>query len=226
MFFFFEECNLFLICLLVCLFYWENMASIFTLENIADFSVNLNIDDLYEKKRQYDLTQLALYNKVLNRIHVRIKTVSRQKRDEQFCWFLVPEVIIGIPKFDQAACIAYLIDKMKTNGFNVRYIHPNALFISWIHWVPSYVRTELKKKTGIVVNEYGEREQKEDHEASSSSSSSPSVFQGAPNYFEHTNTTSAKTPAKKQYTPIKSYKPSGTLVYDDDLLNTIERKVM
>ena len=54
------------------------MANIFTLENIDDFSEKLNIDDLYEKKRQYDLNKLALFNKILNRIHVRIKTVSRQ----------------------------------------------------------------------------------------------------------------------------------------------------
>jgi len=29
---------------------------------------------------------------------------------------------------------------------------------------------------------------------------------------------------KKEYTPIKSYKPSGNLVYDTDLLDKIEDK--
>ena len=123
------------------------MANIFTLENIDDFSEKLNMDDLYEKKRQYDLNKLALFNKILNRVHVRIKTTSRQKIDEQFCWFIIPEIILGVPKYDQAACIAYIMDKLKQNGFQVKYIHPNTLFISWIHWVPSYVRSELKKKT-------------------------------------------------------------------------------
>ena len=52
------------------------MANIFTLENVADFSEKLNIDDLYEKKKQYDLNKLVLYNKILNRIHVRIKTTD------------------------------------------------------------------------------------------------------------------------------------------------------
>jgi len=33
-------------------------------------------------------------------------------------------------------------------------------------------------------------------------------------------TQSGKT-MKKEYTPIKSYKPSGNLIYDDDLLNKI-----
>ena len=44
------------------------MANIFTLENISNFSEKLNIDELYEKKRQYDLSKLNLFNKILNRM--------------------------------------------------------------------------------------------------------------------------------------------------------------
>ena len=200
------------------------MANIFTLENIEDFSEKLNIDELYEKKRQYDLTQLALFNKVLNRIHVRIKTVSRQRKDEQFCWYVVPEVIIGVPKYDQSACIAYLIDKLKTNGFNIRYIHPNALFISWLHWVPSYVRTELKKKTGVLINEYGEKIDEDSEEINNKISFEPKD----PNDFmlniKSQDLTQKGKQQKKEYTPIKSYRPSGNLVYDDELLSKIEGK--
>ena len=66
------------------------MANIFTLENINDFAEKINIDDLYEKKRQHDLNKLELFNKILNRVHVKIKTTARQRIDEQFCWFVVP----------------------------------------------------------------------------------------------------------------------------------------
>jgi hypothetical protein len=197
------------------------MANIFTLENLDDFSEKLNIDELYEKKRQYDLNQLALFNKILNRIHVKIKTTSRQKIDGQFCWFLVPEVILGVPKYDQGACIAYLMDKLKENGFNIRYVHPNTLFISWLHWVPSYVRTELKKKTGIVVNEYGQKIDENGNETkqiTDSSNPNEAMFN-----LKNTNQSVSKKD-NKNYTPIKSYKPSGNLVYNDDLLNTIEDK--
>jgi hypothetical protein len=197
------------------------MANIFTLENIEDFSEKLNIDELYEKKRKYDLNKLALYNKLLNRIHVRIKTVSRQKVDECFCWFLVPEIIIGVPKYDQGACIAYLLDRLKENGFNVRYIHPNTLFISWLHWVPSYVRTELKKKTGIVVDEFGRKVEENNEEQDGP------VEPTNPNDFvlnRNQDPSQKGKPIKKEYTPIKSYKPSGNLVYDDELLNKIEGK--
>jgi hypothetical protein len=196
------------------------MANIFTLENIDDFSEKLNIDDLYEKKRQHDLNTLTLFNKILNRIHVRIKATSKQKVDSQFCWYVVPEIMIGVPKYDQGACIAYLLDKLTTNGFNVRYIDPNTLFISWLHWVPSYVRTELKKKTGININEYGEKVE-EDLEQEDTSKKDPNDLMMN---IKDINQNQQGKPQKKNYTPINSYRPSGNLVYNDDLLIKIEDK--
>ena len=197
------------------------MSSIFTLENVDDFSEKLNMDDLYEKKRQYDLNKLALFNKILNRVHVRIKTTSRQKIDEQFCWFIVPEIILGVPKYDQSACIAYLMDKLKTNGFNIKYIHPNTHFISWMHWVPSYVRTELKKKTGIEINEYGEKVI--DSEEPLFEVKNPNDY--ILNLKDFDNASVPNEQKKKNYTPIKSYKPSGNLIYDEKLLNHMEDKL-
>lgn len=200
------------------------MANIFTLENVSDFSEKLNIDELYERKRQYDLNQLALYNKLLNRIHVRIKTTARQKTDEQFCWYVVPEIMIGVPKYDQGACIAYLVDKLKENGFAVNYIHPNTLMISWKHFVPSYVRNELKKKTGIVIDENGNKVGDSDNKTITNGNQPLSLEQMMFKNKEPGQANSAKAQNQKKYTPIASYKPQGNLVYNDDLLSTLGDK--
>jgi hypothetical protein len=186
------------------------MANIFTLENFTDFSEKISIDELYEKKRQIDLNKLELFKKILNRIHIRIKTTAKQNIHEKFCWFVVPEIIIGVPKYDQAGCIAYLMNTLDANGFKVRYFHPNTILISWDHWVPSYVRNEIKKKTGIEVNEYGEKIQQENAEEDELEE-------------EPVNVQQIKN--SKKYTPINSYKPSGKLVYSEDLLNKIENKI-
>ena len=210
------------------------MANIFTLENVTDFSEKINLDDLYEKKRQHDLNKLALYNKILNRIHVRIKTTSRQKIDEHFCWYVIPEIIIGVPKYDQGSCIAYMLDKLKENGFQVKYIHPNTLFICWNNWVPSYVRTELKKKTGIIVDEYGRKIEEDDDSNKSlltlSSNNEPEDINEIMFKIKDSNTNSSNNVKQtinlqKKFTPIKSYKPSGNLIYDEDLLNRLENKL-
>jgi len=197
------------------------MANIFTLDNVTEFTEKLNLDELYEKKRQHDLNQLSLFNKLLNRIHVRIRLTSRQKLTEQFCWFLVPEVIMGVPKYDQGACIAYLIDRLQENGFNVKYIHPNTLFISWNHFVPSYVRTELKKKTGIVINEYGVKVEEADPNKMITAGLGAGLD---PNGLIFKEPSANPEKPKKNYTPINSYKPSGNLVYGDDILSSLEEK--
>jgi len=189
----------------------NEMANIFTLENFSEFSEKINIDELYEKKRQIDLNKLELFKKILNRIHVRIKTTAKHSVHEKFCWFVVPEVIIGVPKYDQANCIAYIMNTLQENGFNVRYFHPNTLFICWDHWVPSYVRTEIKKKTGININEYGEKIENETNDDEEEQQQQQGNIQQIKN--------------SKKYTPINSYKPSGKLVYSEDLLNKIENKI-
>jgi hypothetical protein len=192
------------------------MANIFTLDNINNFSEKINLDDLYEKKKQYDLHKLDLYNKILNRIHVKIKTISRQKIDEQFCWFVVPEVIIGVPKYDQGDCIGYLFHKLKDNGFAVKYYHPNTLFICWNHFVPSYVRTELKKKTGIVIDEYGNKINEEKSDIVKKETTDNFIL----------NNGKPQSVNDKKYTPINTYKPTGNFIYNKEQISSLEKKLL
>ena len=37
----------------------------------------INIDELYEKKQQHDMFTLGSYNKILGRIHTKIRFTSR-----------------------------------------------------------------------------------------------------------------------------------------------------
>jgi hypothetical protein len=201
------------------------MANIFTLENFDEFSEKINIDELYEKKRLIDINKLELFKKILNRIHVRIKTTAKQNVNEKFCWFVVPEIIIGVPKYDQAGCIAYIMDTLQTNGFQVRYFHPNTVFISWNHWVPSYIRTEIKKKTGIVINEYGVKVlEKKEGEDGQELDTNGQELNTNDNDNSNTNPNMQQIKNSKKYTPINSYKPTGKMVYSEDLLNSTFNK--
>ena len=186
-------------------------------EKDEEVETQINLDELYERKQVRDLNTLESYNKILNRIHTRIKTVARHQINEQFCWFIVPEVMIGIPKFDHGACVAYLLDKLQENGFNVRYTHPNLLFISWKHWVPSYVRNELKKKTGIIVDGFGKPIEKSNNKEESNKDFN--IF----NIGKKDND-STLSQNKKNFKDINSYKPSGNLIYNNDQLKKLDFK--
>ena len=190
------------------------METIFTLGDETDDDLKINLDDLYEKKKLHDLNTLSIYNKILARIHNKINITSRQHTTNQYCWYLIPEMMIGVPRYDHGACIAFCIDKLKDNGFMIRYTHPNLLLISWKHWVPSYVRNEVKKKTGVNIDGYGNKIIKNNDKESNDPTN--------PNQLYTNNNIPVEN--KKQYKDINSYKPTGNLIYNKDLLKRIEDK--
>jgi len=195
------------------------MDTIFTLGDENDEQVKLNLDDLYERKQQHDLNTLSTYNKILSRIHNKIKVLSRQHINDQHCWYTIPEMIIGVPRYDHGGCTAYIIDKLRDNGFVVHYTHPNLLFISWKSWVPNYVRAEIKKKTGVVIDGFGNKVEKNEDKNGPAVSSDPNDLM----FNNSRGNLTIENKAGKEYKAIDSYKPSG-LIYNESLLRKIEDK--
>jgi hypothetical protein len=156
--------------------------------------------------------------------------MSRLQKSEQFCWYIIPEMIIGVPNYNHAMCTAYVIDQLKDNGFMVKYTSPNLLFISWKHWIPSYVRHEIKKKTGIVVDGYGNKLvdgkiKVVDDEDSSNNDYLSSLSNNKQQNGEANNNNNSSRASKRIYKPIDTYKPSGNL-YNHELLKSIQDKAV
>jgi hypothetical protein len=225
------------------------MENIFTLHKYEDdedddVPQSMNIDDLYDKKRGRDTAQLKIFNRMLKRIHVKITVTSRQRTSEKICWFVVPEIMLGIPMYDQGMCIAYVMDKLCDDGFRSKYIHPNTLMISWNHWVPNYVIREIKEKTGKVYDNQGNDLTPYDGSGGGGalqigsapergnsamggmsgmggmggmggpSNSATIVYSADANTFQRPK----KGTSTKKYTPIDEYKPRGSMVYDQEML--------
>jgi hypothetical protein len=187
-----------------------------------DESLKLNLDELYNKKQQQDLNVLNNYNKILQRIHNKIKFVSKNVVNDNCCWYLMPEMVIGVPKYDYKDCTAYTIDKLRANGFIVRYTHPNLLFISWKHWVPTYVRNEIKKKTGNAVDEYGNIINNDDKNTNNTSAMENKDANDNLLFSNNKQVKNINTSSSKEYKDVKSYKPSGNLIYNNSLLEKLQ----
>lgn len=185
----------------------------------------INMDELYEKKQQRDLNTLDTYNKILTRIHNKIKYISKQTITEKFCWYVIPEVVLGVPKFDHTSCTAYIIHKLRDNGFIIKYTHPNLLFISWNHWVPSYVRNEIKKKTGIQVDSFGNELNEDDSNQNINIDNNfDNIVLSKKLNFNVDSTSEVKDNKKSndKFKKIDSYKPSGNLIYSNDLFKKMQ----
>ena len=178
-----------------------------------ELNEKMNLDELYERKKQIEEHHLNVYKKILNRVHNKIKLTARQRHNEQYIFFIVPEFIFGIPKYDLNTCITFLIDKLSENGFLVKYTHPNLLFISWKHYIPYYKRIEIKKQTGYDIDCYGNIIKEK-----------PKPNQNMLNFIvKKDNTERQEDKKEKDYKDISSYKPSG--IYNQDLLKNIQKKI-
>lgn len=169
---------------------------------------NIDIDDLYQKAFVRNLNHLSIFNRILNRVHKRIKTTSRDKKNDQHIWFTIPKFILGEQTFDYGDCVAHIIGKLVDNGFFVKYLHPNTIFVSWEQWVPTYARSEYFAKTGISIDEKGNTIKKTEKV----------------NEQQNKGVIITPTPQGKgtsPYTPISKYKPTGNLLYNADLFDAI-----
>lgn len=175
--------------------------------NDTETSGKINIDELYTRKQKQDQNQLSIFNKLLHRIQKKIQLTGKIKLHEKYIWYVVPEFIFGEANYDQGDCIAYLMAQLQENGFLTKYIHPNTLFISWQNFIPTYVRNELKKKTGIAIDEKGNRIDLNNDAGGTGGASDENAK------------------PKKQFTPIEQYKPKGDFIYNPDIFDTISKKV-
>ena len=183
------------------------------------FNEKINMDDLYTQRKKTDEHKIKIYQKILARVHKKIKTISRSRNDERFCFFLLPEFVLGIPRYDIATCTSYIISKLIENGFLVKYTYPNLLFISWRHYIPNYERTKIKKKTGISIDGFGNVVKKKQQKPDTSNMNNLLL------QYKHKDVSVKKKENSKKYTAITTYKPTGNLIYNTNLLTKIENTI-
>ena len=99
----------------------------------------LNPTELYDKRRTKDAGRLRAYNKILEQIYNRIRTISKLPNSQCYLLYTVPPFIFGLPKLDLEDCVVYLIYQLRHAGYETRYSPPNMIYISWVHHEKTYL---------------------------------------------------------------------------------------
>ena len=116
-----------------------------------NFNEKLNLDDLFKEKKQTQEHKIKIYQRILARVHKKIKTTSRMRNSDNFSFFLIPEFILGIPRYDMAECTSYIIEKLTDNGFLVKYTHPNLLLFHGNTTYLNIKELKLRKKPVFLL---------------------------------------------------------------------------
>ena len=184
------------------------MSSIFDFKDLDNFNEDLNIDTLFDGKKSEAEKRLEIYNKVLQKIHNKIKMTARQNKNEQWCWFQVPMFLLGSPGYNFEICIEYTLSKLRENGFVTKLMRPNLILISWKDWVPAHVRNEIKAKMGTEVDGFG------------------NIIVSAKDQPEESNKTSDDKSQHSKQVTFKStdeHTPMKNVIYDSILLEKLKK---
>ena len=103
----------------------------------------ININQLHQINEKRAKDRIASYEKILQKCHQKIKSTSLKPKANTFCFYVVPNLVFGVPIFNQNECIVYIVQALIKNGFYVVYTHPNLIYISWFQRQNSL---EYKKK--------------------------------------------------------------------------------
>ena len=154
----------------------------------------IDISELHKKTREQREKKIKIYEEVLKKCHHRIKLVSKLTPMNQWCFYLIPKVLFGIPLYNLGECVEYLVRMLSDNGFKVAYTHPNLLLITWFEndsgggQYPNLVNMQ-KSITGSSIK---------------------------------TNSRIGNTSStinNPSYRSVDSYKPTGNLVYNQNSFN-------
>jgi hypothetical protein len=91
----------------------------------------LNINDLFINKNEKEKLKEKIYDDVLKQCHKKIVRAVKLNPYNNYCFYVIPKFIFGVPLYNINNCIYYLINNLTKNGFNIKYTHPNLLIITW-----------------------------------------------------------------------------------------------
>ena len=93
----------------------------------------INIYSLPKKKTLKEDNRLKIYERVLKMCHHRIKIAANSTDTDESTFFTIPNMILGMPKFDPVSCCDYIMTKLTANGFKILNLTSNMIFITWAH---------------------------------------------------------------------------------------------
>ena len=117
----------------------------------------LNINELFNDQTKKEKHQEEIYDNVLKQCHKKILRAAKLNPYTNYCFYVIPKFIYGIPLYDLNKCINYLVINLSKNGFKINYTHPNLLIITWFKKEDTKINNDIlfnTKSNVKSINDY------------------------------------------------------------------------
>ena len=90
---------------------------------------SFSVYEIHKKQKAKLGNRSKIYNIVLGRAYKVVRNAV--ETEATFCFFEMPEYIIGHSIYNMTECLLFIINKLSGNGYQVKYCHPRTLYITW-----------------------------------------------------------------------------------------------
>lgn len=111
----------------------------------------INIDELHKQQNEKKNRKKKIFEDILKKCHAKIKNTAKTEQ-VCFCFFKVPVYIYGVPLYDMKSCILYIVTALSKNGFDLKYHHPNLIYISWLGKTNKSIEAPKKNENKFINN--------------------------------------------------------------------------
>ncbi len=101
---------------------------------------DIDINNLHVQFEKREEIKYNTYNEMLQKIKRRIINTNEQLR-RCHCTYKFQKYVLGVPLYDMAHCINYIIKKLREKGFFVSQVDRDTIYIDW------YKKPEKKQMT-------------------------------------------------------------------------------
>ena len=101
----------------------------FTTESSIEENYDINIKEIQKIHNEKLINKLKYYEKILQKCFFKIR--QSVFNEDTFCVFTVQSYLKGFPIYNVKQCIFYIMNKLKKNGIDSKFIYPNMIFIQW-----------------------------------------------------------------------------------------------
>tara|TARA_R110002074_G_scaffold41996_2_gene110813 strand:- start:144 stop:716 length:573 start_codon:yes stop_codon:yes gene_type:complete len=118
----------------------------------------ISVFEIHKKQREKEIRKLKLYRKIINKCFDKIRLGV--DREQLFCFFQLPEYILGFPLFNMTDCLFFILAELDKKGFLCKYCGKLQIYITWPQKKKN-LQLENKPKLSISNNENLKKFEKE-----------------------------------------------------------------
>lgn len=115
-----------------------------------------DLDALYAADARRREESNRMYELVLRKVYALVRRVNCLNRRLAATEYTVPRVHPGrAARYNWSECVAFLVERLTADGFQVTVRQQNLLHLSWGHWIPAAEREAFHRSTGSRINGCG-----------------------------------------------------------------------